>query len=227
MHLGGYGEDIGASLVDLIRGVLAETNVPWIRFGSLEPWDLSDAFFSLWDDPRLCPHLHLPLQSGADTVLRRMARRTSTASYRALASQARDAGIDLTTDLIVGFPGETEAEFAASMAYVEEIGFSGLHLFRYSPREGTAAAKRSDQVPGDVKRERMRRAQTLAEQLKRARLEREVGRWVNVHWERGGRGYTDTYLRVRAVGEMPSRNHFERVRVRGVDSGHLLVFRDS
>jgi len=226
VHLGGYGRDLGTSLAALIRAVLAQTAVPWIRFGSVEPWDLSEEFFSLWADSRLCPHLHLPLQSGCDAVLKRMARRTSTAMYRALVHRARDAGIALTTDLIVGFPGETEVEFEDSLAFVEEVGFSGMHLFRYSPRAGTAAAKRADQVPGAVKRDRMRRAQALAARLKRAHLARAVGAAVDVHWEREGRGYTDSYLRVVARDHQPTRNSFERVRVVDQDSGHLVVVRD-
>ncbi len=199
--------------------------MPWIRFGSLEPWDLPDDFFALWEDPRLCPHLHLPLQSGCDGVLRRMARRTTTALYRGLAGRAREAGIDLTTDLIVGFPGETDDEFAASLSFAEDMGCSDMRLFRYSAREGTAAARMPRQVSGVVKRERMQRAQALSARLRGDRLAREVGRWARVHWERDGRGYTDSYLRVVAGGPVPQRNSFERLQVVGADSGALVVAR--
>jgi threonylcarbamoyladenosine tRNA methylthiotransferase MtaB len=225
VHLGGYGHDIGSTLTELIQTVLDETAMPWIRFGSLEPWDLPDDFFALWEDPRLCPHLHLPLQSGCDGVLRRMARRTTTALYRGLAGRAREAGIDLTTDLIVGFPGETDDEFAASLSFAEDMGFSDMHLFRYSAREGTAAARMPRQVSGVVKRERMQRAQALSARLRGDRLAREVGRWARVHWERDGRGYTDSYLRVVAGGPVPQRNSFERLQVVGADSGALVVAR--
>ena len=113
VHIGGYGSDHGTDLRQLIRHLLDETTVPRIRMGSLEPWDLPEGFFDLWDNPRMCPHLHLPLQSGSDSVLKRMARRCSVEEYRRVLAAARSVRPDfnITTDLIVGFPGETDAEF--------------------------------------------------------------------------------------------------------------------
>lgn len=213
VHLGSYGRDLSAhtTLTTLIRAILHHTDIPRLRLSSLEPWDVPDRFFELWADSRLLPHLHLPLQSGSDAMLRRMARRTSRASFRALAGAARAAipGLNLSTDLIVGFPGETEADFAHSLEFVRAIGFTRLHVFSYSPRPGTAAARFSDQIPGPVKKERTRRMIALGQELSLAFHQGMVGQTVDVLWEtavgadNGGlrwAGYTNNYVRVIANG---------------------------
>ena len=145
VHLGSWGNDRAGKtgkLTDLIHTILAETDVPRLRLSSLEPWDIDEDFFGLWQDPRLCRHLHLPLQSGSAGVLRRMARKVTPRSYADLLAAARNAipGIAITTDLIAGFPGETEEEFAETLEFVENMEFSGGHVFTYSARAGTAAA---------------------------------------------------------------------------------------
>ena len=213
VHLGSYGHDQGRpdGLRELVAALLADSDIPRIRLSSLEPWDIDEAFFSLWANPRLMPHLHLPLQAGSDRVLRRMARRTTRADFRALAAAARAAipDLNLSTDLIAGFPGETDDDFAATLAYVEEIGFARLHVFGYSPRPGTAAARMSDQVPGPIKRERTARLIALGEQLSAAFHGRYTGTTRSVLWEGvlgatpdGLRwaGHTDNYIRVTGVG---------------------------
>ena len=113
-----------------------------LRLSSIEPWDLTPAFFALWQDPRLCRHLHLPLQSGSDRVLAAMRRGYSRDDYLRLVTEARRMvpGVALTTDLIVGFPGETAAEFEETLATIGRVGFSGAFSFKYSPRPGTRAA---------------------------------------------------------------------------------------
>jgi threonylcarbamoyladenosine tRNA methylthiotransferase MtaB len=207
VHLGSYGHDVGdrRGLERLVRRILAETAVARLRLSSLEPWDLDPAFFELFQDPRLLPHLHLPLQSGCDTTLRRMARRTDRARFSALVAAARTAipGISVTTDVMVGFPGETDGEFEQSIGFVEEMAFSGLHVFRFSPRPGTAAAAMTDQVPGDVAHRRSRRMLALGGSLEARFLERHVGASAAVLWEQaepassGVRwsGLTDNYIR--------------------------------
>ncbi|WP_428265816.1 tRNA (N(6)-L-threonylcarbamoyladenosine(37)-C(2))-methylthiotransferase MtaB [Haliangium sp.] len=188
VHLGGYGRDLGTDLARLVREVLARTDIPRLRLSSLEPWDLPAGFFALWHDRRLMPHLHLPLQSGSDRILQRMARRSSTRDFTALVEDARAAIPDLTvtTDMIVGFPGEGEAEWAETMAYVDGIGFAHVHIFPYSPREGTTAARLDGQVPGPVKRERSRQMHALAADMKRAHLARFAGQTREVLWEGEG-----------------------------------------
>lgn len=208
VHLGGYGLDKGSSLTELVGQILRRTRVSRLRLSSLEPWEIEPSFWELWRDARLCPHLHLPLQSGADSVLRRMARRGDVESYLALVDRARAAipGLVLTTDIIVGFPGETDQEFEQSLALCRRVGFAHIHVFPYSAREGTAAARMRPQVEAPVKRERCAKMLELALELRRDVLTRYVGseRWVL--WEGAGEplddgrvrwsGLTDNYLRV-------------------------------
>ena len=213
VHLGSYGHDFGnqAGLYDLVQSILQHTDIPRLRLSSLEPWDLTPDFFTLWQNPRLLPHLHLPLQSGSDKILKRMARRTSQASFQTLAeaARARIPNLNLSTDVIVGFPGEGEAEFADSLEFVEEINFSRLHVFGYSPRPGTAASQFPDQINGKIKKERTRRMIALGKQLSHDFHQQFVGQTRNVLWESnmgadndGLRwvGYTDNYIRVQAHG---------------------------
>ena len=164
VHLGSYGRDLaaeaGTDLKELVAALLTDTDIPRLRLSSLEPWELADGFFELWGrwPGRLCPHLHLPLQAGTDAQLRRMARRCTVTSFRRLVNDARAAIPDLivTTDLIVGFPGESESDFAAGLDFVEEMAFAHAHIFPYSARTGTAAAAFADQLPAAVKKERAR-----------------------------------------------------------------------
>ena len=213
VHLGSYGHDRGdrRGLFHLVQRLLNETDMPRLRLSSLEPWDLDADFFSLWESPRLGRHLHLPLQSGCDATLRRMARRTTSAAFAGLVAAARAAIPDLsvTTDIMVGFPGETEAEFAASLAFAEAMAFAKLHVFRYSRRAGTVAASMRGQVPAAVAAERSRRMHELNATLEHAFRRRFVGRTMDVLWETCQPGHdgtlewdglTDNYLRVSAPG---------------------------
>jgi threonylcarbamoyladenosine tRNA methylthiotransferase MtaB len=212
VHLGSFGHDRGqrVGLADLVQAILTDTDIPRLRLSSLEPWDLSPDFFDLWRDPRLGRHLHLPLQSGCDSTLRRMLRRTNQADFRALIQAARDriSDISLTTDVITGFPGETDDEFAISRAFIEEMDFASLHVFRYSPRPGTAAARMKSHVPEDAKKQRsaVLIAHSATQEARFA--DRFCGRALPVLWEQiaGATedgfinvGYTDNYIRVRAV----------------------------
>ena len=221
VHLGGYGSDLGCYLFDLISAVLADTRVARLRLGSLEPWDLPDNFFSLFENPRLMPHLHLPLQSGSDSVLRRMSRRCKTSDFRALVEQARTAVPDfnVTTDVIVGFPGESDDEWRETVDYVASVGFGHCHIFSYSPRAGTKAARLSGHVQKDVKKARSQELHALAERMKMHNFERYLGRTFDVLIEGNGEilgngktrywGYTPNYLRTyldAEPGEQPLSN---------------------
>ncbi|MBU0655230.1 MAG: tRNA (N(6)-L-threonylcarbamoyladenosine(37)-C(2))-methylthiotransferase MtaB [Gammaproteobacteria bacterium] len=207
VHVGGYGSDIGSSLYTLVQKILQETDIPRLRFASVEPWDLPDDFFALFSNPRLLPHMHLPLQSGADSILRRMARRCKTAEFASLVAEARRAvpGFNVTTDIIVGFPGETEAEWDETCAYVESVGFGHMHIFTYSAREGTKAARLPDPVPEPVKKQRSQVLHALGERMKQGFLQEQVGKSVPVLWEyarenpdgqRIYTGYTPNYYKV-------------------------------
>ena len=208
VHLGSFGHDHGNlhGLKQLVQAILSETDLPQLRLSSLEPWDLDANFFELWQNERLLPHLHLPLQSGCDDTLRRMARRTSRAEFSQLVRQARAAIPDLsvTTDMIIGFPGETDEEFAQSIDFVEQMQFAKLHIFRYSPREGTAAATMRGQVPSQTVRRRSEAMHTLNAALEEDFRARFIGRTMPVLWETSEpygfgaqwSGLTGNYLRV-------------------------------
>lgn len=234
VHLGSYGHDWGdrAGLRHLVQAVLADTGLQRLRLSSLEPWDLEESFFRLWADPRLCPHLHLPLQSGCDETLRRMARRTSQAEFSALAGAARAAipDLNITTDVIVGFPGETDEEFEASFDFIERMEFSHLHIFRFSPREGTVAARMPGQVDPRRVQARSQRLHQLDARQQRAFHRRFLGQELSVLWETaeptpGGllwSGLTPNYLRVFAFSEGELRNRITPVRLSGLLPGGLM-----
>lgn len=235
VHLGSWGQDLSPTLHlrHLVRAILDETDVPRLRLSSLEPWDLDAAFFELWNDARLCRHLHLPLQSGSAGVLRRMARKTSLPAYARLAAQAGAAipGVALTTDLIAGFPGESPAEFAESLAFVQEIGFAGGHVFTYSPRPGTAAARLPGQVPPAVRKQRGAALRAALAASERAYREGFVGQVLPVLWEMAAAlgpqgwemsGLTGNYLRVHARAPQRLWNQVTPVRLTGLENGHFL-----
>ena len=226
VHLGSYGFDFGnmAGLKELVQVILRETDIPRLRLSSLEPWDIPDGFFTLWENRRLLPHLHMPLQSGSDSVLKRMARRTRRAPFRALVAAARAniPDLNLTTDVIVGFPGETEKEFGESLDFVREIGFSRLHAFPYSIRPGTAAASMPGQLSKPEKKVRMQEMLALGRELGDRFHAQYAGKTVNVLWEsvlgadeNGLRlsGYTDNYIRITAGGSQHILNEVRPAKV--------------
>ena len=207
VHLGGYGSDLHIQLDQLIQSVLDNTDMPRIRLGSLEPWDLPDDFFGLFQNPRLMPHLHLPLQSGSASVLRRMARRCSPDQFKQLVTQGRQIipDLNITTDIIVGFPGESEEEWQQSYSFIEAIGFGHIHIFSYSAREGTRAANLPNPVAPDIKKNRNQSLHRLAAKLKLEVFTQNLDKKFPVLWENpvtGNNGltklsgYTPNYLRV-------------------------------
>ncbi|MHB8625422.1 MAG: tRNA (N(6)-L-threonylcarbamoyladenosine(37)-C(2))-methylthiotransferase MtaB [Aggregatilineales bacterium] len=223
VQLGSYGERAGG-LQDLIRAILTDTDIPRVRLSSLEPWDLDESFFALWHNPRLCPHLHLPLQSGCDATLKRMVRRTSQAEYRELSKMARATipNLALSTDIIVGFPGETEAEFAESAAFIAEMDFMKLHVFPYSPRPGTAAARMRASVDPKVSKARVEHLRALSDSCERSYRQFWRGQTANVLWEsvvgateQGwiNTGLTGYYVRVHWTGPRVLTNTITTVRL--------------
>ncbi|TET76244.1 MAG: MiaB/RimO family radical SAM methylthiotransferase [Dehalococcoidia bacterium] len=199
-RIGRYGP--GEGLRGLITHILEESDVQRLRLSSLEPSDLTPDLLRLWEDSRLCPHVHLPLQSGSDSVLERMGRAYSTADYQRAVSLAREAipNLALTTDIMVGFPGESEGEFNKSYRFCERIGFAGLHIFPYSPRPGTRAARMANTVGNGEKKRRTHLMLDLAEGSSRRFRERFLGQEMNVLWEGEKEGIwfglTGNYLRV-------------------------------
>lgn len=236
VHLGSYGHDRDQpdGLSQLVQTLLAETDIPRLRLSSLEPWDLSPSFFDLWTNPRLCRHLHLPLQSGCDATLKRMLRRTSQTQFRALleAARSRIPTLNITTDVIVGFPGETDDEFAISEQFIREMNFAGMHVFRYSKRPGTAATRMRGHVSEDQKRERSSRLIALAEQMEADFAKRFIGQSLDVLWENVAGvtpngfinvGYTDNYIRVHCIHPRVLTDHITSARLRIFENGQVHV----
>lgn len=232
VHLGSWGHDLGSRLEHLIRAILDETEVPRLRLSSLEPWDLDVDFFSLWSDRRLMPHLHLPLQSGCAATLRRMARKTTPEAFRALVQAARQMipSLAVTTDVIAGFPGETEEEFRQSLEFVREMSFAGGHVFTFSPRPGTAAARMKDQVPLAVRRERNRILREALLESARSYRQQFIGRRLPVLWEAASavnehgwrmEGLSENYIRVTAFSPRPRWNEIDEVELTEVSRDGL------
>ncbi|MGA7192018.1 MAG: MiaB/RimO family radical SAM methylthiotransferase [Anaerolineales bacterium] len=222
VHLGSWGQDFNLHLRDLVKSILCEMDVARLRLSSLEPWDLDADFFALWEDARLCQHLHLPLQSGCAATLKRMARKTTPASFRDLVRAARQImpNVAITTDIIAGFPGETADEFAESLAFVKEMNFAGGHAFTYSPRPGTAAARMKGQVRPEVGKERNAIYRAAFEESAKEYRQKFIGKTLPVLWEsttqldeRGWQmeGHTGNYLRVKASAPAPRWNEIDNV----------------
>ncbi|HJQ14791.1 MAG TPA: MiaB/RimO family radical SAM methylthiotransferase [Anaerolineales bacterium] len=232
VHLGSWGYDFCLHLKDLIQAILRETDVPRLRLSSLEPWDLNTDFFSLWCDKRLMPHLHLPLQSGSESTLKRMARKTTPASFRELVAAARAAipDVAITTDIIAGFPGETDDEFAESLAFVREMNFAGGHVFTYSPRPGTGAARMKGQVKTEIRKKRNRILRDALEASASSYRKQFLGQTLSVLWESVSEmgeegwqmeGLTGNYLRVSAFAPSPRWNEIDPVKIHQCDAGSI------
>jgi threonylcarbamoyladenosine tRNA methylthiotransferase MtaB len=211
VQLSGYGNDLPGNprLTGLVQAILDRTEIPRLRMSSLEPWGLPEDFFNLWQDPRMCRQLHFPLQSGSPSTLKRMGRPTRPSDYRLLVERARSAipGLAVTTDLIAGFPGETEKEFQESLHFVEEMQFADAHVFPYSARPGTGAAKLPERVDAkEVKARAQALRLTVADSA--ADFRRQfVSRRLDVLWEAARclgpdgwtlSGWSDNYIRVTA-----------------------------
>ena len=236
VHVGGYGSDIETSLFDLVKRLLSETDMPRIRFASVEPWELHDEFFDLFENKRLLPHMHLPLQSGANSVLRRMSRRCKTDDFIGLVNQARRAipEFNVTTDIIVGFPGETEDEWQQTLETVDTIGFGHIHVFSYSPREGTKAARLANPVTDTIKKLRSQEMHVLAEKQKLAMFDSQINRDIEILWESqkaldDGKvryaGYTPNFLKVETIVDntVLLESRIKKTNIRGVSADKSVL----
>jgi len=232
VHLGSWGYDFDSHLSELVKAILRETDAPRLRLSSLEPWDLSNDFFSLWTDTRLMPHLHLPLQSGASSTLKRMLRKTTSESFRELVSAAREVipDVAITTDIIAGFPGETEDEFAETLDFVREMNFAGGHVFTYSARPGTGAARMKGQVKPELRKKRNHILQEAIEESAKSYREKFIEREMSVLWESTSEmgeagwkmeGWTENYLRVNAFAPSPRWNEVDTVMLNEADGDRM------
>lgn len=227
INIGCYGEDIGCTPADAVMAAQVP-GIERVRLGSLEADTLTDGEIQrLKACEKLCPHFHLSLQSGSDAVLQRMKRRYTTAEYSALVEKLRSAfpGCAITTDIMVGFPGETDEEFAQSMDFAEKTGFAKIHVFPYSIRRGTVAGMRTNQVPPQIKSARAKEMNALADRLEREFLERQTGSIQTVLIEKRTspdycNGFTDSYIPVRIYGEDISRHTLARVKITGAQDNY-------
>lgn len=231
IHIGGYGGDLSPpiSLLDLIRRIEAETSVARLRLGSIEPTEIPDQLIEQVAGSKiLCPHFHIPLQAGSDEVLRRMNRHYDTGFFRELVARIHgrmpEAAIGL--DLITGFSGETEADFASTLRLIEELPLSHLHVFPFSRRPGTPAASMPDQLPGDLIKTRAAQLREVGEQKHRLFSERFIGSVLDLVVEGGRdhghcRGISRNYLAVRFPGGDELQGQQVAVKVTGWSEGIL------
>ncbi|NLC51419.1 MAG: tRNA (N(6)-L-threonylcarbamoyladenosine(37)-C(2))-methylthiotransferase MtaB [Firmicutes bacterium] len=236
VHLGLYGKDLGgnnslASLLEQIHRLLEDTGgIERLRLSSLEPADMTpDLIETVVKLEKICAHLHLPLQSGDDEILKKMRRPYDRSWFRALVQHLRQQlpDIALTTDVMVGFPGETEAHFWCSYRFIEEMQFSRIHVFKYSPRRGTPAAKMSGQITPEVKDERSKVLMKLADELSSRYRRRFIGRTLPVLFEgffaEGWlEGLTEHYLRVRAKAKAELSGKLISTKIYADSDGYLL-----
>ncbi|MBQ3181203.1 MAG: tRNA (N(6)-L-threonylcarbamoyladenosine(37)-C(2))-methylthiotransferase MtaB [Clostridia bacterium] len=229
IHLASYGKDTGESLIDLLKGLNEIDGISRIRMGSLEPTLFSDEFTNeIAKLSKLCRHFHLSLQSGCDETLKRMNRKYKTSDYRNSVQRIRkffpDAAI--TTDIMVGFPGETDEEFEKTLQFVKEISFAEAHIFKYSVRKGTVAEKMENQILPDVKEDRSKRLAQVTKKTEEDFLSSHIGKTVDVLFEREHKGIlglyegkTDNYITVVAKSEKDVSGKICKVKINSVKKG--------
>ena len=229
INLTAYGQDNGRTIADAVDAACSVDGILRVRLGSLEPDFMSDDILArLAAQPKLCPQFHVALQSGCDATLKKMNRHYTTEDYRTLCEKLRRLFNDcaLTTDVMVGFPGETDDDFAQSLSFVDSIGFSRAHVFAYSRRAGTVADKLTGQLSNAVKSERSRRMAEICRRNAEAYAETYIGRTVPIlletaHPDGTVDGLTDTYLSVR-VHTSHTGGELLSVRITATDGETLI-----
>lgn len=232
IHIGAYGrgkEDKTGNLTHLCRRIIAETDLPRLRLGSVEVTEIDDDMIRLMhDEPRMARHLHLPLQSGCDTTLENMHRPYSTALFRTRLRELRQAlpYIAITTDVMVGFPGESEEDFKTSLKFCNDVEFSAVHVFKYSIRKGTPAAERSDQVEPQVKDRRARQMADVAHKNQRVYARRFLDQTLSVLIEEERlpgvwSGHSSNYLHINVLSEHLSSGEIVDVYLSRIDGAEM------
>lgn len=232
IHIASYGKDIeDTSLIEVLEKVSKVEGIERIRFSSIEPTLIDDEFMkNLVSIGKICNHFHLSLQSGSNTVLQRMNRKYTREQYKNIANIIRkympDAGI--TTDIIVGFPGETEEEFKETIQFVKDIKFSRIHVFKYSPREGTPAASYQDQIDGNIKNHRSKILISLGEELIKEFNSKFIDQKLSVLFEEKNRdnnfieGYTTNYIRVKSKADVKYLEKIKIVNIVDIEDDYLI-----
>lgn len=229
INLSAYGNDIGATLCDAVDAVCAIDGIDRVRLGSLEPDIFTDEMMQkLKSQPKFCPQFHFSLQSGCDATLKRMNRHYDCDFYRSLIAKVREnfANASITTDIMVGFAGETDSEFEQSLEFVKEIGFARAHVFAYSRRTGTVAAKAPNQVSNAVKHERSKKMIAVTSESEKQFLLKQVGGVYPVLFEakKGecNEGYTPNYTYVKVKSNADFSGQILYVRLVEADSDFCI-----
>ncbi len=232
IHLASFGRDTGESLIDLLKGLNEIDGIERIRMGSLEPTLFNDEFTEQISKlSKICRHFHLSLQSGCDETLKRMNRKYVTNDYRKSVERIRKAFPDaaITTDIMVGFPGETNEEFEKSLGFAKEIDFAEVHIFKYSIRKGTVAEKMPNQVEPNAKEERSKKLIEVTNKTKDDFLKSHIGKEVMVLFEREHKGKkgvyegkTDNYITVVAESKNDVSTQILKVKIDAINNGLAL-----
>ena len=230
IHVLAYGKDLGdTDLIQLLQRVHDIEGIERIRMSSIEPIAINERFIdALSRMPKVCHHFHLSLQSGSDSVLRRMNRKYTTKEYAKSVEDLRVLWPDvaLTTDIIVGFPGESDEEFEETLEFVKRVQLAQIHIFPFSPREGTPAAKMKQQISPEVKEKREKQLAAVEKALREAFMKQAIGREMDVlfekHHEGYVAGYTSNYLRVQVRGDKALENTIHTVKIEKLLDGHTL-----
>lgn len=232
IHLASYGRDLKTTdLLDIIQKLNGIEGIHRIRLGSIEPTTITEEFVrAVAEMPKLCPHYHLSLQSGCDNTLRAMNRKYTSEEYGESAALLKKyiPDVAITTDIMVGFPGETEEDFEKSLEFAEKIGFSKIHVFKYSPRKGTPAAEAANQIAPEIKEARSEKMLALSERLEEQYLNKFIDREMEVLYEQELHdkkgfieGLTKNYIRVAAQGGQEMTGKIVNTKLKKV-SGNLF-----
>ncbi len=229
VQLGSWGRDLTPiiRLKDLLVAILEKSSIQRIRISSIEPWDIDEELLNLWENPRVCRHFHIPLQSGSEKILRKMARKSTPEKFQQLINLIRSKipGAAITTDIIVGFPGEMDEEFLESLIFVKNLELSGGHVFTYSAMPGTPSAAYQGQVQNVIRKERNVLMRHILNQANHAFREKMVGTNTSVLWEKnvkqnGGfflSGWSEPYIRVEVKSKNNLYNCISSVKITGLD----------
>ena len=227
IHTGHYGSDLQTTFPDLLKRIVKINGLERLRISSIEITELNDEFFEvLKANPIIVSHLHIPLQAGSDTVLQAMNRKYLTNYFEAKVKKIREIrpDISLTTDVIVGFPGETEEEFQETLDFVSKIKFTKVHVFPYSRRKGTKADAMPNQIPENIKKERVKRLIDLSNQLEKEYLDlflnKEVEVLIEEEYPDYSLGHTGNYLKVKVLKPFKSN---ELIKVKLIKREDLML----
>ena len=233
IHVASYGKDFddGSSLIDVIENVASVDGIERIRLSSMEPRHITKDFLErMKATGKACDHFHLSLQSGSDDVLKAMNRKYDTKIFKEKTGLIREVfpNAGLTTDIIVGFPGETEENHKETMDFVDDIKFAKTHLFKYSKRDGTKAEKMKEQVNGIIKKERLKDLEAIEDKNRNEFLEKQIGKTLSVLFEDKSdiegfkSGYSTNYLRVNVENPLLPSNEIYDVKITGIENDELI-----